>query len=59
MKIQCGRSAYICYLQWIINIPTVCSQIISDVLYLKFIPCLIILYAGISSIDVVIFDTQV
>ena len=48
-----GKSAYIFYLQWIIDISTVCSRIISDIHYFNFIPCLLILFAGISSIDVV------
>ena len=51
---------YIFDIQWSINIPTVCSQIISNIYYSYFIPCiLLILYAGISIINSVNFDIQV
>ena len=41
MEVRCGRFAYIFYLHWIINIPAVCIQIISNIYYLNFTPCLL------------------
>ena len=46
-------------MQWITNVPTVCSQIISHIYYSILFRILLILYAGISRINLVNVDVQV
>ena len=59
MIILCGIFTYIFDMQWIINIPTVCSQIISHIYFPILFSVLLILYAVISRINLVNVDIQV
>ena len=58
MRIKCGIFAYIFDMQWIINIPTVCSRIISHIYYSILFRVLLILYSGISRINLVNVDIK-
>ena len=49
-RIRCVRFAYIFYLQRIINIPTVCSRIISNIYFQVYCVFVKILYPGISTL---------
>ena len=59
MRIRCGIFAYIFDMQWITNVLTVCSRIISHIYYSILFRVLLILYAGISRINLVNVDIQV
>ena len=59
MKIRCGIFDYIFDMQWIINVPTVCSRIASHICCSILFHVLLILYAGISRINFVSIDSRV
>ena len=59
MRILCGIFAYIFDMQWIKNVPTACSLILSHIYYSILFCVLLILYAGISIMNIVNYDTQI